>query len=136
MSQRIEPLRYDYCFPLRVGPTHRQAELASYADHVAQMIRQVLLTGPGERACMPEFGCGLRQLVFQPKTAGLSATTELMVRRALETFLGGHIRVNAVKVPETSIYGDGAIEIDIQYTLIETQTQQQIILEMPRDGAA
>jgi len=136
MTQRIQPLRYDYSVPLRVGPTHRQAELAGYADHVAQMIRQVLLTGPGERVCMPEFGCGLRQLVFQPKTSALSSTTELLVRRALETFLGGHIRVTSVKVPETSMLGDGAIEINIQYTLIETQTSEQIMLEVPRDGDA
>ena len=76
MTQRIQPLRHDYSVPLRVGATHRQADLAGYAAHVAQMIRQVLLTGPGERVCMPEFGCGLRQLVFQPKTSGLSSTTE------------------------------------------------------------
>lgn len=136
MTQRIQPLRHDYSMPLQVGATHRQAELTSYAEHVAQMIRQVLLTGPGERVCMPEFGCGLRQLVFQPKTSALASTTELLVRRALETFLGGHIRVTGVKVPETSIHGDGTIEINIHYTLIETQTAEEILLEVPGNGDA
>jgi phage baseplate assembly protein W len=130
MTQRIEPLRFDYSFPLRIGPSHRQAALASYPDHVAQMIRQVLLTAPGERINMPDFGCGLRQLVFQPKTAGLSSTVELMIRRALETVLGGHISVNAVVVSDAASYGDGAIEIEIQYTLIETQTGERLLLEV------
>jgi phage baseplate assembly protein W len=130
MTQRIEPLRFDYGFPLRIGPSHRQAELATYPNHVAQMIRQVLLTTPGERVNMPDFGCGLRQLVFQPKTAALDATTELMIRRALETTLGGHISVNAVKVTEPASLGDGAIQIEIQYTLIETRTAERLLLEV------
>lgn len=130
MTQRIEPLRFDYAFPLRIGPSARQAQLATYPDHVAQMIRQVLLTGPGERINMPEFGCGLRQLVFEPKTAALSATTEMMVRRALETTLGGHIVVNAVTVGEPASMGDGAIQIEIAYTLIETRTAERLMLEV------
>ena len=65
----------------------------------------------------------------------MSSTTELLVRRALETFLGGHIRVTSVKVPETSVYGDAAVEINIQYTLIETQTAQEMVLEVPADGS-
>ena len=82
MTQRIQPLRHDYSVPLRVGATHRQADLVGYPEHVAQMIRQVLLTGPGERVCMPEFGCVLRQLVFQPKTSGLSSTRRDWKRRS------------------------------------------------------
>ncbi|MEK6676312.1 MAG: GPW/gp25 family protein [Planctomycetota bacterium] len=126
----LGPVRHDYSFPLRVSATHRQAERADYPRHVAQMIRQVLLTSPGERVCLPEFGCGLRQLVFAPKTAGLSATTELLVRQSLEKFLAGHIRVRAVKATDNPVYDDGALEIAIEYTLLETQTTQNVTLEI------
>jgi phage baseplate assembly protein W len=126
----VGPVRFDYGFPLRIGSAHRQAERVSYADHVAQMIRQLLLTTPGERVCMPEFGCGLRQLIFAPKTAGLDATVELMIRQSLEKYLGAHITVRGVKVTEPAIYGDGAIQIAIEYTLIETQTNELVTLEV------
>ena len=117
--------RHDYAFPLRIGPAHRQASRATYPAHVAQMIRQVLLTAPGERVCLPEFGCGLRQLVFAPKTAGIEATTEMMVRRALEKWLATHIQVRSVTVNDPAEYGDGALLISIEYTLLETQTAER-----------
>ncbi|WP_295386961.1 GPW/gp25 family protein [uncultured Thiodictyon sp.] len=130
MNQELGPLRFDYGFPLRLGALHRQAERVSYPTHVAQMIRQVLLTSPGERVALPEFGCGLRQLLFAAKTAGLATTTELMVRRSLEKFLAGHIRVTAVRVADAPLYGDGALAITVEYTLIETQTAASLSLEV------
>ncbi len=57
--------RHDYAFPFRIDPVSHQAARTSYETHVDQMIRQVLLTSPGERADLPEFGCGLRRLLFR-----------------------------------------------------------------------
>ena len=58
--------RRDYAFPFRIDSGSRQAAEAGYADHVRQMIRQVLLTAPGERINRPDFGCGVKRLVFAP----------------------------------------------------------------------
>ena len=33
-------------------------------DHIRDMIEQVLFTNPGERVNRPDFGCGLRRMVF------------------------------------------------------------------------
>lgn len=49
--------RTDYAFPFRIDPVSGQALQTPYAAHVDQMIRQVLLTAPGERADLPQFGC-------------------------------------------------------------------------------
>ena len=80
-----------------------QAAQTPYGTHVAQMIRQILLTAPGERVNLPEFGCGLRQLLFAPNSDGLQATTQLLVRRALDRWLAGQITVINVRVTP----GDG-----------------------------
>ena len=61
--------RYDYAYPFRIDPLSGQGMQTEYASHVDQMIRQVLLTSPGERIDLPEFGCGLRQLIFAPHSA-------------------------------------------------------------------
>ncbi len=55
------------------------------------MIRQILLTTPGERADLPEFGCGLRQLLFAPNSDALEATTQLLVQHSLTQWLGNQI---------------------------------------------
>jgi len=67
--------RHDYAFPFRIDPASRQAAQTNYPTHVDQMIRQVLLTSPGERIDLPEFGCGLRQLIFAPHSSALDAPT-------------------------------------------------------------
>ena len=53
--------RRDYAYPLRIDGGSQQAAQAPYAAHVEQMIEQVLLTSPGERVDLPQFGCGLRR---------------------------------------------------------------------------
>jgi len=126
------PLRYDYRFPLRINSGQRQAERSGYADHVAQMIREFLLTNPGERVNLPDFGGGLRRLIFAPKTTGLNSTTEMIIRQGLDKYLGQHIVVSKVSVTDGPLYGDGAIEISIQYQLIETLTSDTLILQLPR----
>ena len=58
--------------------------------HVDQMIRQLLLTDPGERVNLPQFGCGLRSLVFAPNSDALAATVQLRVIQGLQPVAGRH----------------------------------------------
>src|SRR5215472_3892839 len=97
-------LRHDYAFPFRIDPASRQAQHAVYEDHVKQMVIQLLLTMPGERADLPEFGCGLRQLVFAGNSDALSATTQMLVQQARARWLSDRLTVQRVEVlpPEDS----------------------------------
>jgi phage baseplate assembly protein W len=112
--------RRDFAFPFRIDPVSRQAAQSNYAAHVDQMIRQVLLTSPGERADLPEFGCGLRRLVFEPHSNALDATTNIIVTQALNKWLAGQIQVQKITVNGAS--GDPAqLNVQIDYILIETR---------------
>ena len=120
-------VRHDYAFPFRIDALSGQAAQTNYAAHVEQMIRQVLLTAPGERADLPEFGCGLRQLIFAPHTEALDATTQILVQQSLNRWLAGQIEVKEVRVSTPQEIGDLAkLEIEIRYVLIEMQSDQQI----------
>jgi phage baseplate assembly protein W len=116
--------RHDYAYPFRIDTVSGQAQQTPYGTHVDQMIRQVLLTAPGERADLPQFGCGLRQLLFAPNSDALQATTSLTVQRALNQWLAGQVQV----VNVTASPGPGGdysqIVVLIEYILIETQSQQ------------
>ena len=119
--------RHDYAFPFRIDPASGQAARTPYAAHVAQMIRQVLLTSPGERTDLPEFGCGLRRLIFAPHSEALDATTQLIVQQSLNRWLAGQIQVKAVKVLTAEETGDEArLSIQIDYVLIETRTDERV----------
>jgi len=88
------------------------------------MIRQILLTAPGERADLPEFGCGLRQLVFAPNSDALEAACKLTVQRALNRWLADQIQVQDVSVSNGPGNDPSQILVAVQYLLIETQSPQ------------
>lgn len=126
MSGKEEDLkRTDYAYPFRIDSASGQAAQTSYALHVDQMIRQILLTSPGERADLPQFGCGLRQLIFAPNSDALNATTQILVQQALNQWLGDQISVQQVSVATPSGGVGNQISIEIDYVLIETQSNQQ-----------
>jgi len=120
--------RSDFAFPFRIDAASGQAARASYQDHVDQMIRQILLTDPGERVCLPDFGAGIRRLLFAPITAQLQATATMMITSALNTWLGNQITVSSVTVqtPASSPgVPEGTILINIAYVLTETQSPRE-----------
>ena len=61
-------------------------------------IIQVLLTSPGERVNLPEFGCGLLNLVFEPDDGVLAAALEFTIGQALTRWLRAEIVVDGVDV--------------------------------------
>ena len=117
-------VRHDYAFPFRIDPISGQAQQAPYGAHVNQMIRQLLLTSPGERADFPQFGCGLRQLLFAPNSDALQATTNLTVQRALNQWLAGQVQVVNVTVSPGPGDDFSQIVVLVEYILIETRSKQ------------
>lgn len=135
-------IRRDILYPFAIDAASGQAAQTDYASHVEQMIRQVLLTDPGERVCLPTFGAGLRRLLFAPMNSSLGSSTKLIVTEALNQWLGDQITVKDVTVVTSNSntgnqpapgppLPDTAISIQITYVLTETQvpmkTQVQVI---------
>ena len=44
----------------------------TYAEEIQQNLKNLLLTGPGERMMNPDFGVGLRHFLFEPKQHSVS----------------------------------------------------------------
>src|SRR5437868_7072877 len=86
-------------FPIAVDRTLGQLKKETdYERYVAQLMRQVLLTSPGERVHRPDFGAGLRRMVFAPNdeaTAGLLQTT---IFQNLTRWLGDLISVDNISL--------------------------------------
>jgi hypothetical protein len=129
------PTRRDYLVPFAVDHASRQVSGTDYSAHVEQMIMQVLFTIPGERVNLPQFGCGLRQLVFAPLSSALAVNTEITVRQALGQWLGGLIEVGEVATQTSDDAGGplepGTLQITISYTLLDTRTTHQAKVILP-----
>ena len=74
-------------------------------------ILQLLLTSPGERVNLPEYGTRLKDLVFDPNNDVLAAATEFAVARALMRFLGDELQVDSVRIAADG----GELDVDIVY---------------------
>src|SRR5258706_16095708 len=81
-------------FPFRLTAAGSLA-VSNEDEHIRQRIEQVLFTAPGERVMLPEFGCGVRDLVFQGNNEALAAATEFTIAKALQTFLAIQVRGHA-----------------------------------------
>jgi phage baseplate assembly protein W len=129
-------VRHDYAHPFRLDAGSQQVARAGYADHVDQLIRQLLLTSPGERICLPEFGCGLRQLVFAPQSDALVATVRIQVRQAIDRWLSSQVQLTDVEVVSGATAGpasgldQGELLITVSYVLVETLTPRQVDLKV------
>jgi phage baseplate assembly protein W len=113
--------------PIGIDPAlGRLAAETDYARHVEQLIRQVLLTGPGERLNRPDFGCGVKRLVFAPNSDVAASVAQVTVFEALKRWLGSVIAVNDLKVTAR----EETLEIRIVYTLLARQERRYLNLEV------
>ncbi len=125
-------VRHDLAFPFRIDASSQQTAQAPYPAHVDEMVRQLLLTTPGERVNLPQFGCGLAALVFAPISDALAATVKLRVVQGFDEWLDGVVNLVAVEVlagadaPEP-----GAVVVTVTYTLVETQSEQTVTVTLP-----
>jgi uncharacterized protein len=113
-------------FPFRVDDAGRV--FAQSGDLLLRgKILQLLLTSPGERVNLPEFGTRLRDLVFDPNNDVLAATTEFMVARALRRFLGEQIQLEQVQISAD----DATLSVDIVYLRKSDLSSEQLRVGIP-----
>jgi uncharacterized protein len=78
-------LGFGWKFPLQVDPGGRIA-ISRHEQKVEEAIYLILSTAKGERLMLPDFGCGIHELVFEPNNASTVSQVEGEVRDALVAF--------------------------------------------------
>ncbi|MFF3462592.1 GPW/gp25 family protein [Streptomyces sp. NPDC001984] len=117
-------VRTDIAFPFHADRRGRTAH-ARPAEHVHDLIEQLLFTSPGERVMRPDFGCGLLDLVFAPNSPELLSTLELSVQAALQRWLGDLVEVVALDIEG----GDAVVRVHLSYVVRSTGTVREDVFE-------
>lgn len=113
-----------FCFPF--GVAEEGGIIASSGDEAIRgKIIQVLFTAPGERVNLPDFGCGLFNLVFEPNDSVLAAAMEFTIGQALTRWLRDELMVDAVSV---SAEEEKAL-VEIVYTKREDLSRQMVRIQ-------
>jgi phage baseplate assembly protein W len=123
MSTPFTSIRYPIAIDAALG---RLAEETNYTAHVEQMIRQVLFTNPGERINRPDFGCGIKRMVFAPNSEVSASLAQVTVFEALTKWLSSVIDVSSVQVTAK----EETLSIGIAYILKARQERRYLNLEV------
>jgi uncharacterized protein len=101
-------------FPLQVTAAGRIAQ-ARYEQRIEESIFLILSTARGERPMLPDFGCGIHDLVFEGNTPGTVALVSQAARAALTTY---EPRIDVLDVDARSAEGaDNLLLIRISYRI-------------------
>jgi phage baseplate assembly protein W len=109
--QTIDSIYYPFAIDQGLGTFKEETD---YAQHVQQMMMQILFTNPGERINRPDFGCGLRRMVFAPNNTGAASLLQVMIYQSMQKWLANVISVNSVQVTACN----ETLQVSIQYALL------------------
>lgn len=123
MEKPITSVRYPFAVDAGLGQLALESD---YEEHVEQLILQVLFTNPGERINRPDFGCGLRRMVFAPNSEATASLVQVTVVQALEEWLSDVIDVSEVTVKAL----DEELQVRIAYTLKTSQERRYLNVEV------
>lgn len=123
MPESISAIRYPFALDTGLGCLALERD---YARHVEQLIYQVLFTNPGERINRPDFGCGIRRMVFAPNNEASASLAQVTVYQALEKWLGNVIEVQKVETKAV----EEVLEVHIAYVLKARQERRYLNLEV------
>jgi uncharacterized protein len=115
-------------FPFRVGSDGRMTTVKTLDEHVHDEIIQLLLTNPGERLFLPEFGGGVRRMVFESADETTAAVAKAVITQGINRWLGHRVKLEELEVE----VADSTIEVIVRYRLEGTQDSR--ILRFQRKG--
>ena len=115
-------------FPLRAGGNQDFQMTKTSLEQAQHNIRNLILTYPGERVNQPEFGCRLRDLLFEQLDGELPTRIDEEVRRSISQWLP---YVNVVQVETLTDEGDtNRVFVQVKYTTtLNPQTINQITVD-------
>jgi phage baseplate assembly protein W len=120
-----------FLFPPSVDPTTgRLAEVGDTAV-VAQALRMLLFTAPGERLMRPDYGCDLRRFLFAPNTV---ATRRLIAEEITQSVARFEDRVKLDGVDVTAAVDPAEVDIVLRYTLLRTGAINSLTTSMRLTG--
>ncbi len=113
-----------FLFPLSVDPATGRLAQVGDAAVVAQALRMLLRTAPGERVMRPEYGCDLRRYLFAPNTVATRRLIAEEITRAISAF-ENRVQLTSVDVTANEVE-PAAVDIFVRYTLVRTGQPQTL----------
>jgi phage baseplate assembly protein W len=131
ITTRVDPLDLQKNIAIGIslpfnGPSGPFNSTYSTRDQIKSNLINLLLTEKGERVFNPEFGLGLKKLLFEGITEDISGVIEDMIVSATTIFLPQVQIQNITVTPQQDI---NSISITVNYLLPISGTSDQITVQ-------
>jgi phage baseplate assembly protein W len=112
-------------FPFRIGPEGRTATVSTLEEHVYGEVLQLILTNPGERLFLPDFGGGVRRLVFEGGGQTTEAMAKAMISQALSRWLDQRVTLQELTVTSQN----SNLIVDLVYRVVGVNDLRRLRFE-------
>ena len=114
-----------WAFPPAFDPLHGTARMVEAAEDLAESLRILFETRPGERLMHPTYGCRIHDLLFEPMTGATAQSIETAIARAILHF-EPRIAVLSVRA-EFDDWAQGRMRVHLQYEVQATNSRHNIV---------
>lgn len=122
--QRRAFLGVGWKFPIQVTPRGGIAT-SSEEQRIEEAVMLILATARGERLMLPDFGCGIHDLVFAPNDTSTVSKIVDQVRRALVRF---EARIDVLDVSaQASSAQPNMLLIRVDYRVRDTNSMKNLV---------
>ena len=112
-------------FPPLFDPATGEAHMVQAETDIAESLRILMATRPGERIMQPAYGCRLHEYVFDLNGPGTRAAIETAIRQAI-LFFEPRITLHEVRV-ETTDWLHGRMHVELEYTIDQTNARSNMV---------
>lgn len=101
------------------------------SDHVREQIAVIVLTAPGDRVFLPDFGIGAQQLLFLPMTPQLWGRVESSLAAGVSDALKGEAEPGSIEVSAGPAPGSPEqLDILVRYRLSALNAEEEAKLSI------
>lgn len=94
--------------------------LTDISDVIKQNLKMLILTNPGERIMLPNFGVGIKRTLFENKSSSYNSLIQSKIKSQVSTYLP-FININKITVSDltenNTNFFENAVQVSIYYTV-------------------
>ena len=94
-------------------------------EDIKQCLEIILSTTPGERVMRPDFGCNMRDMVFEPINTSLTTYMRDQIEKAI-LYHEPRIDLKRVAINTADVF-EGVVLIEIDYVVRTTNSRQNYV---------
>ena len=114
-----------WAFPPRFDANSGEVLMVQTDDDIAESLRILMSTRPGERIMHPGYGCRLNEMVFEVADGTTRAAIETAIRQAILHY-EPRITLEDVRADVTD-WLDGRMTVNLDYTVDQTNSRSNMV---------